>query len=311
MPPVCRPQLREHRFECRHHVFPRHKVVRKGGLGTERLARLIGLHRPIVLGPCQMVEIIPRLAELGRQELSRLASEVEPRSDAEIVHLCRRHRSDTMEFAYRQLGYEVWSHFRGDDEQPVRLAVVRRELCQELVVGHPRRGGQARLLADGRPDFLRNRRRRTSIHHRRCHIEIGLVERQRLNERRIACEDGADLLRHRSVDIKTRRHEHKLGTLAPGRDRGHCRVHTKFARLVTRGSHHAARSAATDGDRKPAQCRIVALLHRRIERVHVDMDDATETGRRVGKERHAAVDDTTKRDGARTKQGRSTLPRCR
>ena len=217
-------------------------------------------------------------------------------------------RPDAMEFAYRQLRYKVRPHFRGDDEQPVGLAMVRRELCQEFVVGHPRRGGQPCLPADGSPDFLRNRSRRTPIDQRRCHIEIGLVERQWLNERRIVRKDRTDLLRHRSIDIKARRHEHQFGAFAPGRDRGHCRVHAVFARLVTRGSHHAPRSAAADGDRDPAQRRIIALLHRRIKGVHVDVDDAADSGRRFGRVRHAAVDDITRRVDARTKRGRLTLP---
>src|SRR6266851_2425982 len=77
------------------------------------------------------------------------------------------------------------------------------------------------------------------------------------------------------------------GALPAGRDRGHCRVHTKFARLVTRGSHHTARACAANSDRNPAQCRIVALLHGRVESVHIDVDDAAEALRQVGRLRHA------------------------
>jgi hypothetical protein len=49
----------------------------------------------------------------------------------------------------------------------------------------------------------------------RCHVEIGLVQRQRLDEQRVACKDVPDLLRHRPVDIKARRYKHKLWALAP------------------------------------------------------------------------------------------------
>jgi hypothetical protein len=74
----------------------------------------------------------------------------------------------------------------------------------------------------------------------------------------------------------------------------HCRVHAKFARLVTRGSHHTARSRAANSERNPAQRRIVALLYRRVESVHIDVDDAAETQRQVGRLRHAAGLDITR-----------------
>ncbi len=178
---------------------------------------------------------------MRRQERTRLASQVEPGADAELVHLRRRHRADAMKFADRQRFHEGRTHLRRDDEQAVRLAVVGGQLREELVVGHAGGSGQTGLPADRGPDFLCDRGRRASVHQRIGHVEIGLVQRQRLDQRRVACEDGADLLRHRPVDVKARRHEHELGAFAPGRDRGHRRVHAEFARLVTRGSHHPAR----------------------------------------------------------------------
>ena len=218
-----------------------------------------------------------------------------------------------MKFADGQLLYKGWPHARGNHEQPVGLAVVGRQLCKELIVGHPGRGGQTRLQADACPDFFRDRSRRASIHQRRGHIEIGLVQRQRLSDQRVACKDGADLLRHCPIDIKARRYKHKLGALPPGCDRGHCRADTKFARLVTRGSHHTARPRAANSDRNPAERRIVALFHGRVESVHIDVDDAVESQCQVGRVRHAAGDDIT-RQPASQGQCRSRdvgLPTCR
>jgi hypothetical protein len=46
------------------------------------------------------------------------------------------------------------AHARRDDEQPVRLAVVGRQLCKKLVVGHPRRRGQTRRQANASGAFF-------------------------------------------------------------------------------------------------------------------------------------------------------------
>ncbi len=54
--------------------------------------------------------------------------------DAERLHAGRGHRADTVELAHRQCLHEGRPHARGDDEQAVRLAVVGRELGQELVI---------------------------------------------------------------------------------------------------------------------------------------------------------------------------------
>lgn len=45
------------------------------------------------------------------------------------------------------------------------------------------------------------------------------------------------------------------------------------SRLVTRRSHHASCGRSADGDRQAAKCGVVALLHRCIKGIHVDMDD--------------------------------------
>src|SRR5690554_2803673 len=50
-------------------------------------------------------------------------------------------------------------------------------------------------------------------------------------------------------------------------------MHAEHPRLVTGGRNHAARSAIAHRDRLAAQLRVVALLHRGKEGVHVDMDD--------------------------------------
>ena len=55
----------------------------------------------------------------------------------------------------------------------------------------------------------------------------------------------------------------------------HRRAHAERPRLVAGGGDDAARCGrAADGDRLAAQLRVVALLDGRVERVHVDVEDA-------------------------------------
>ena len=56
----------------------------------------------------------------------------------------------------------------------------------------------------------------------------------------------------------------------------HRRVDAERARLVARGGDDAAAvGLSADGERLAAQRRVVALLDRRVERVHVDVENAS------------------------------------
>ena len=64
------------------------------------------------------------------------------------------------------------------------------------------------------------------------------------------------------------------GTEPDGLGHRHRRAHAERARLVARRRHDAAAvGLAADRQRLAAQRRVVALLDRRVERVHVDVKD--------------------------------------
>ena len=82
-----------------------------------------------------------------------------------------------------------------------------------------------------------------------------------------------DLPRDRAIDVEARRYEDQLRTLSHGRDRRHGRANAEGARLVARGGHHAPLGPMADGDRSAAKLGVVALFDRRIEGIHVDVDN--------------------------------------
>ena len=61
--------------------------------------------------------------------LKRLRSEIGPGVDAVAIHSRRCRGPDTVELANRQVLNELSAHPRRDDEQAIRLAMVRGELC--------------------------------------------------------------------------------------------------------------------------------------------------------------------------------------
>src|SRR5258708_10424963 len=105
------------------------------------------------------------------------------------------------------------------------------------------------------------------------HVEVGLVQRQRLDDRGVLGEDLAYLLGDRLVHLETRLHEDQVWALPLRGNRWHGRPDTELARFVARRRHDAALPGSADGDWLAAEIRIIPLLDGRVEGVHVDVDD--------------------------------------
>ena len=249
------------------------EIVGKSVFGANRFSDSVGADRSVVDATRNPEIIWPRFPEVLLKEGKRLRSEVESCFDPEPVHFLRRRRPDAMEFPDLQGLDKGRSHLRRDDEQAVRLPVIGREFCQEFVVGDPGGRRKARFGADFRPDFLGDLCRRRDPFQIFCHVEIGLVQRQRLDDRRVFGEDRPDLARDGFVGVETRLHEDEVGAFPLGGDGRHRGAHAELARLVTCRRDDAALARSANGHRLAAQFRIVALLDGGIEGVHVDVDD--------------------------------------
>src|SRR5579875_2939854 len=259
----------------------------KRGLGAEGLAPPIGPHRPLVDAARHPIIVRPRFPEMPLQESQGLRLEVKPGLDPEPLHLGGGGGPYAGELPDRQGLDESRPHPGGDDEQPVRLAVIRGELGEKLVVGDAGRGRQAGFGADPGPDLFGDFGRRGDALEVFCNVEIGLIERQWLDERRVFGEDPADLKRDRPIDLKARFDEDQIRASALGRERGHRGADAELARFIAGGGDHPALPRSADRDRLAAQLRIVALFDRGVEGIHVDMDDLARSDRRGRGERPA------------------------
>ena len=84
----------------------------------------------------------------------------------------------------------------------------------------------------------------------------------------------------------------------PGDDGRHGRAHPEAPRLVAGRGHEAVFARSANGQRDTAQAGIVALLHGRVEGVHVHMDDTAEGRGLVSRRRHGGRRTGGGRNGA-------------
>ena len=181
-------------------------------LGADRLVGAVGLDLAVADAAGEVVIIFARAAEIVGEEGEALGPEVGAGDDAEPRHLLRRLRADAVEALDRQRGDEGLASGGRDDAEAVGLVLVRGELGEELVVGDAGRGGERR----SRRGSARGSPRRSGW---RCRsrlqilgdVEIGLVEAERLDQRRIIGEDRADLPRDLAIGVEARLDEDELG----------------------------------------------------------------------------------------------------
>ena len=107
------------------------------------------------------------------------------------------------------------------------------------------------------------------------HVQEGLVDRDRLHERRESTKDRHDLATHALVGSPVHRHEDAVGAEPSSRPDGHRRVDAELPCLVRGGAHDAAvaRPAHADDHRSADELRVIPLLDGREEGVEVDVQD--------------------------------------
>ncbi len=134
-------------------------------------------------------------------------------------------------------------------------------------------------------------------------IEEGFVDRQRLDERREVEHARAHLAPGGGVFRHVRPHHLGVGAQPPRLEHRHRRAHPVGAGDVAGGGDDAA-VAAADDQRLVAQCRIVALLDRRIEGVAVDMGNGEARELGMAHEARRAAGGAAARSVASARQSR-------
>src|SRR5215469_14218026 len=86
-------------------------------------------------------------------------------------------------------------------------------------------------------------------------------------------EDFTDLTGDRTITWEVWWKKYGVGAQAFGANSGHGRTHAELSRFIRGGADYGAIAAPRDNNGRATELWIVALLHRRIKRVHVNVDD--------------------------------------
>jgi hypothetical protein len=140
-------------------------------------------------------------------------------------------------------------------------------------VGDTDRSRELRALADPLLDLARHVLAAAEQVHARGDVEEGLVEREPFDQVRELSKHLEHQRRDLAIALEARRHDDCLRAAPERLAHGHRGMHAEATNLVARGRDHAASARAADDHRLSGELRPVALLHGRIERVHVHVQD--------------------------------------
>ena len=248
--------------------------MRKSGFRTHGFGLVFRGHFPVVDAADHVVIIFPRLAErLDQFQLGQL-EQICARADAVFQQIFFRHLSDAVELADRQFTQDFRCTLGRDHGQAVRLLIIRGDLGEKKIVGNAGRSGQAGGLHDPSFDLPRGPRGIRDAAFVERHIQIRLVDRDRLDQVGVIEEDLPDLPGNRNVFFEIRMQEDRLRTKPVSGGRSHAGMDAELACLVGTGGHHSAGiGLSAHDDRFAPQRGIVPDLHRGEKSIHIDVND--------------------------------------
>ena len=237
----------------------------------------LGDHLPIVDPLRELEQVVSVGAEAALQTLGVDRGQVADRLYPDLRELLLQLGPHAPQPAHGQRRQERGLGAGGNHHQPVGLAHVGGDLGHQLRGGHSHRRAELRLaphrLFEAPRDLLAGAEGAAAARH----VEERLVDRHRLHPVGEPPEDLHDALRLPGVLLHVHRQVGALGAQPEGLGDGHGAPHPEDAGLVGRGGDDPAPAApqrARPHDHGLApQLRAVALLHRRVERVHVDVED--------------------------------------
>ncbi len=233
--------------------------------------------RTLVHAVSELAQPVRQAAHCRMEIIHVGTADVHEPFDPVCTQFLRRHGPDAPQGIHRQL-LEKWLDLLGaDDRETIGLFPSGRDLCQKLVGGDAGGCGQLRLGADALLEPPGHRRPERFAPRVLGHVEIRFVERHRFDQGRDLAEDREHCRRCRLVTGEVGTDDRQRGAQPDGLRHRHRRVNTEHARLVAGGGHDTALvGAATDDDGSAAKRRIVALLDRRVEGIHVDVKNPSD-----------------------------------
>ena len=227
------------------------EVARVGLLVSDRLGVAARFDRPLVAGPRQRHQMgALRRPEGVPQRALVEVGQLPDGADPEPFEPLERDRADSPQPRHgkrveeRQLPAWVDLDHPGAGDHPLgrgaRLGGHRRQLGEELVGGDSDRAPEVELSGDVAPDAGCDLDTLTEQARGARDVEEGLVEGERLDERRVALEDLVHLRADLAVQGVVAGKEHGLRAAPAGDGRGQGRMHAEPARFVRRRRHHPA-----------------------------------------------------------------------
>ena len=196
------------------------------------------------------------------------------------MHALLRSPPYAPEGLHRKLCDEVQGLVGVDRAESIRLTCIRGHLSEELIIRHSRRSRQPEFGADTLTDLLGDLdgKRLSDLILR--DIEEGFIQRDRLDLVRIVTEDSVNGARDLLIALKVRGHKRDMRTAPASLSPRHRRAYTEAPSLVARSTDHPSMLLPPDGDGDTTQLRMIMLLYRGIEGIHIDVYDLAHEGGR-------------------------------
>ena len=184
--------------------------------------------------------------------------------------------ADTYQRPHGQRGEKLRFLSLGYHHQAVRLLEIGGDLGDALAGSQAHGDGQPDLAADAILD-VDGDGNGGGLLRRLGDVQVGFVQRYRLDDGRNFPEYVHDERGHLAVAVKAGPDDDALGTLAHRRGHGHGGMNAEPAGLVGRGGDDpAALGPAADQHRLAAQFGVVELLHGGVESVQIGVDDVAD-----------------------------------
>ena len=239
----------------------------------------MGFNLPIVYSSNQVVVVMAGFAEGSGKIRFAPLQKVFSRPDTKFFHFLLCRMSYAVKFADRQGAQKCFGFFRENDGQSIGFVEVGGDFCQKFVVGNAGRCHKVEPSAYFMFDLFGDERGGGRACKRMCDVQVGFVEGEWFDKIGVLIKNSADLLRNLFVYVKPGLHKDCMGTLFDGTDGWHGRADSIFACFVAGSCNDSPplRRPSDDNRFVPVGW-FVPLLHRSIERIHIDVNDFAHGG---------------------------------